>query len=143
MQAARIVKTIYLKATPETVWSYLTEPDRLARWFHESDTALDTVGKEYKFLRDNPSDKGPVICWGEVLEVDKHNRLVHTFTHEWLKGAITKVEWALMAVEGGTQLTMTHFGLDAMADGLFDELSGHDKGWDEGFIRLRQVAATY
>jgi len=143
MLEATIVKTIYLKATPETVWAYLTQPDRLARWFHESDTSLDEVGKKYKLLRDNPSDKGPVICWGDVLEVDAPNRLVHTFTHEWLKGAITTVKWELMAVSGGTQLTMTHWGLEAMQDGLFDELSGHDKGWDEGFIRLRQVAATY
>ncbi|NNC38342.1 MAG: SRPBCC domain-containing protein [Hyphomonadaceae bacterium] len=143
MQEATLVKTIYLQATLETVWSYLTQPDRLARWFHESDTALDKVGKEYKLLRDNPSDKGPVICWGEVLEVDKPNRLVHTFTHEWLKGAITTVVWELMPVDGGTQVTMTHSDLDAMHDGLFDQLSGHDKGWDEGFIRLRRVAATY
>jgi uncharacterized protein YndB with AHSA1/START domain len=143
MKEATIVKTIYLKATPDIVWSYLTKPDRLARWFDESDTALDKVGKEYKLLRDNPSDKGPVTCWGEVLEVDPPKRLVQTFAHEWLREGITKVAWDLVAIQGGTQLTMTHSGLAAIQEGGFDELSSHDKGWDVHFARLRTVAATF
>jgi len=143
MSETKIVKTIYLQATPETVWPYLTQPDRLARWFHESDAALDAAGVKYNLLRDNPSDKGMEIVSGEVLEADKPNRLVHTFTHEWLKGVVTKVEWDLVGMYGGTQLTMTHSGIDKMTAGAFGELSGHDKGWDEGFIRLRRVCATF
>ncbi len=143
MTETQIVKTVYLQATPETVWSYLTQPDRLARWFHESDAALDQAGVEYNLLRDNPSDKGQEIVSGEVIAAEKPHRLVQTFTHEWLQGVVTTVEWELVGMHGGTQLTMTHSGIDKMADGAFDELSSHDKGWDEGFIRLRRVCATF
>lgn len=143
MTEAKMIKTLYLKAAPETVWAYLTQSDKLARWFHETDINLDIVDAEYKFLRENPSDQGDRLCWGKVLEADKPNRLVYTFTHQWLKETITTVCWELEAMYGGTQLTMTHTGFDAVPDGPFDELSGHDKGWDSHFARLRTVAATF
>jgi uncharacterized protein YndB with AHSA1/START domain len=33
-------KSIYLKATPAQVWAYLTDPDKLAIWFHKPKTAV-------------------------------------------------------------------------------------------------------
>ena len=29
-----ITKTVFLKAPRDTVWAFLTEKDKLARWFH-------------------------------------------------------------------------------------------------------------
>lgn len=138
---AKMIKTIYIKAPRNLVWSYLTEPDKLARWFHESDTVL-TAGSEYQLLRENQSDKGQKMCWGKVLEADAPNRLVYTFTHTML-GHETTVEWALADVHGGTQVTMTHTGLDGNAEMAFGMLSAHDEGWDEHFVRLRKVASTH
>jgi len=31
-------KSIYLKASPAQVWAYLTDPAKLAIWFHKPDT---------------------------------------------------------------------------------------------------------
>ena len=138
MTDAVLTKTIYLKAKRETVWAYLTEADKLARWFHESDHDLDTPDTDYALLMES-GNKG---CWGKVLEVDPPNRLVYTFTHDWLKGYETRVEWNLEELDGGTQLQMTHTGLDKSEADPFAMLSDHDKGWDEHFQRLRMVAGT-
>ncbi|NNC38341.1 MAG: SRPBCC domain-containing protein [Hyphomonadaceae bacterium] len=138
MTDAVLVKTIYIKSSREKVWAYLTEGKKLARWFHEADCDLVTPGKDYALLMESGS-KG---CWGKILEVEPPNRLVYTFTHDWLKGYETQVEWILRDVDGGTQLTMNHTGLDRSKADPFAMLSDHDKGWDEHLQRLRMVAGT-
>ena len=34
-------KSIYLKASKAQVWDYLTDPDKLAIWFHKPTAPLD------------------------------------------------------------------------------------------------------
>jgi Activator of Hsp90 ATPase homolog 1-like protein len=63
-------------------------------------------------------------------------RLVHTFTHEWLKGVVSTCTWTLEPVENGTMLTLVHEGLPDLK-----QSADHDAGWDEHFIRLRRVVA--
>ncbi|MEO1188058.1 MAG: SRPBCC domain-containing protein [Pseudomonadota bacterium] len=128
-----MVKTVYLNANPERVWRYLTEKELLARWFSETDQDL-TQNASFQYLSFNLDKADRKLMWGDVLEMDPPRKLVHTFTHEWLKGVITTVTWELTAVEEGTQLTMTHAGIDTLS-----ELKGHDKGWDEHFQRLRMM----
>lgn len=128
-----MVKTIYLKASLDKVWRHLTDKELLARWFHEVDQDLtDKVSFQYLSFHSDKADRK--LMWGDVLELDPPRKLVHTFTHEWLKGVITTVTWDLLEVDGGTQLTMTHEGITE-----FGELTGHDKGWDEHFLRLRMM----
>ncbi|MCR9271220.1 MAG: SRPBCC family protein [Henriciella sp.] len=128
-----MIKTIYLKASPETVWRHLTEKDLLARWFHETDRDL-TAGASFQYLSFDLNKEDRKLMWGEVLESDPPKKLVHTFTHQWLKGVVTTVTWDLLEVSGGTQLTLTHEGIRE-----FSELTGHDKGWDEHLLRLRMM----
>ncbi len=133
MTKAVMVKTIYLKAAREKVWLHLTDKELLARWFHEIDRDMESqVSFTYLSFHHDRDDRK--LMWGEVLEFDPPQKLVHTFTHEWLKGVITTVTWELTEVDGGTQLRMTHEGIDTFA-----ELTGHDKGWDEHFLRLRMM----
>ncbi len=128
-----LIKTIYLKATPEKVWRHLTDKELLARWFHETNRDLgDKVSFQYLSFHHDKDDRK--LMWGDVLTFDPPSKLVHTFTHQWLEGVITTVTWDLLAVDGGTQLTMTHTGIIK-----FGELTGHDKGWDEHFLRLRMM----
>ncbi|MEO1323953.1 MAG: SRPBCC domain-containing protein [Pseudomonadota bacterium] len=128
-----MIKTIYLKATPEKVWRHLTEKEFLARWFHETDRDLAEKAA-FQYLSFHYDKEDRKLMWGEVLVYEPHKKLVHTFTHQWLEGVVTKVTWELLELEGGTQLTMTHNGMSA-----FDQLSDHDKGWDEHMLRLRMM----
>lgn len=128
-----MIKTIYLKATREKVWRHLTEKDLLARWFHETDRDL-TANASFQYYSFDLDRADRKLMWGQVLEIDPPQKLVHTFTHQWLKGVVTTVTWELVAIDGGTQLTMTHQGIPDI-----EQLSDHDKGWDEHMQRLRMM----
>lgn len=140
MTDATLAKTIFINAAPERVWTYLVEPDKLARWFHESDKMLD-AGQDYALLRENKDKPDPKMCWGRVLVSEPPHRLVYTFTHAFLGGHETEVAWQLEEAFGGTKLTLVHSGFEAFTGDVFDMLTSHDKGWDQHFTRLRVVAS--
>ena len=63
---AVMIKTIYLKATPEKVWRHLTDKELLARWFHETDRDLsDKAAFQYLSFHDDKDDRK--LMWGDVL----------------------------------------------------------------------------
>ena len=140
MTEARMTKTIFINASPERVWTYLVEPDKLARWFHEADRELE-AGQDYALLRENEEKPDRNLCWGKVLVSEPPRRLVYTFTHTFLQGTETEVEWLLEAAFGGTRLTLHHSGFEAFEGDVMDMLTSHDKGWDDHFRRLRIVAS--
>lgn len=138
MSDTAIIKTLYLKAPIEKVWAFLTVPEKLARWFHETDRPLDEKGAAFQWYRHDSSAEDRKLMWGRVLECTPPTRLVHTFTHQWIEGLETTVSWELTPVDGGTRLLLTHTGLDKREDAI-GALSDHDKGWDAHLTRLRDV----
>ena len=76
MTQAVLRKTIYLRAEPDTVWAYLTEPERLGEWFHKPKT---TLAKGHK-LEMFGTTTGDLLIWGEVREARKPEFLEYTFT---------------------------------------------------------------
>ncbi|WP_300392285.1 SRPBCC domain-containing protein [Henriciella sp.] len=138
MSDTAIEKTIHLKSPIEKVWAFLTTPDKLARWFHETDQPLDKAGVDFIWLRHDTDAGDRKLMWGRVLEADAPNRLVHTFTHQWIDGMETTVTWELTAIGDGTRLKLTHEGLDQRENPI-EELGSHDKGWDAHLYRLRDI----
>lgn len=139
MSTMKIVKTLFLKAPPEHVWKFLTEADQLALWFHEGAGDLEEGG-DYGLLTNTYGKEGEKLCWGKVLEMKKPERLVHSFTHNYLQGVETTCTWTLEAVNGGTILTLVHEDWEKVEENAFNMAADHDKGWDEHFSRLRRVA---
>ncbi len=129
-----IHKSIYLKATPEQVWAYLTDPDKLAIWFHKPSTAL--VEGEYEMFG---AESGDRLMWGEVLVAKPFSQLEYTFSITPMGGQSSTVRWLLTEVPGGTHLSLHHEGLPqgAEAYGLTLAL---DKGWDDHLARMRASA---
>lgn len=131
-------KTIILKAEPATVWKFLTDKDKLAIWFHPADTNLEQ-GKPYALLSTNDQGETNKICWGDVLEMQPHHRLVQTFTVKPLGVGETKLVWTLDPVLGGTRLSLEHSGIAGAAGDAALEMMGHlDVGWDKHFASLRE-----
>lgn len=127
-------KTIYLRATPAQVWAYLTDPDKLALWFHKPDVPL-TEGAYEMF----GTESGDRLMWGDVLVADPFNRLEYTFTIAPMGGAVSTVKWQLSEVPGGTRLSLRHEGLPQGAE-AFGLTLALDKGWDEHLGRMRTSA---
>ena len=137
MQTATITKTVFFSASRDTVWSYLTDKDKLGEWFHPARANL-VAGEDYELYGQAEGAK----CWGTVLEADAPGRLVYTFTFGPLDSKPTTVTWTLEESCGGTRLTLLHEGIaEAAGDAALGLLTALDAGWDAHFVRLREANA--
>lgn len=137
MSNDRMTKTIFLDATRETVWGFLTEADMLAKWFHRAAADL-AEGEDYQLL----GEGGQPQCWGTVTRMQPPESLTYSFTIGPANGAMTTVTWLLDEIAGGTRLTLHHDGISTIEGsplGLFVAL---DKGWDQHLGRLREGVAA-
>jgi len=136
-----MTKTIFLAASVEIVWQYLTQKEKLALWFHPTLGDLKQGGEYALLASDDPGAEK--LCWGTVIEMTPPTSMVWSFTVQPLQGAMTTVTWSLESVAGGTRLTLVHEGVgDALGESALSLLFGLDPGWDEHFARLRTAAAN-
>lgn len=124
-------KSIFLKAPAAQVWEYLTNPEKLAIWFHKPEKPL-ALGAYEMF----GAESGDKLMWGDVTVFEPHNRLEYTFTIAPMGGASSDVKWLLTEVQGGTKLSLRHEGLPQGAE-AFDLTLALDKGWDDHIGRMR------
>jgi uncharacterized protein YndB with AHSA1/START domain len=127
-------KSIYLKASKADVWAFLTDPDKLAMWFHKPKTAL-AQGDAYAMYCTTSGDK---LMWGDIITATPHSYLEYTFTIAPMGDATSTVKWTLEDVAGGTRLSLVHEGLPAGEDAFVLTLA-LDKGWDGHFAQLRDA----
>ncbi|WP_425080864.1 SRPBCC family protein [Ruegeria arenilitoris] len=125
-------KTIFLRAEPTTVWAYLTDPDRLAEWFHKPERPLSAGQKLEMF----GTTSGDLLIWGEVRVARPPEYLEYTFTVKPMGDAVSVVKWTLEPVSGGTRLALQHEGLPQSAE-AFGLILSLDSGWDEHFVKMR------
>ena len=127
-------KSIYLKAAPEQVWAYLTDPQKLAIWFHKPKVAL--AEGDYTMYGAESGDK---LMWGKVLVAEPYSRLEYTFTIAPMGDSTSTVKWSLEEVPGGTNLSLLHEGLP-QGEEAFGLTLALDKGWDDHLARMRTSA---
>ncbi|MHA1563729.1 MAG: SRPBCC family protein [Alphaproteobacteria bacterium] len=132
-----LTKTAFFAASRETVWSFLTDKDKLALWFHQADADL-APGQDYALVAKSDDGEPVKQCWGQVLEMKPPTSLVYTFTIKPLGGATTTVTWTLEETHGGTKLTLKHEGIgEAAGAAALGLLMALDAGWDAHLARLR------
>jgi uncharacterized protein YndB with AHSA1/START domain len=126
------VREITIRASPDTIFEYLTDPEKMVEWMG-TQAALDPVpGGEYRVLCGgaNPSA-------GEFVEVVANERVVFTFGWDVpdhpIPAGSTEVEITLRPVGDSTLLRLVHRGLPDSAVG------DHLRGWDYYLSRLVQV----
>ncbi|WP_170330906.1 SRPBCC family protein [Ruegeria arenilitoris] len=132
MTHAVLQKTIFLRAEPETVWAYLTDPERLAEWFHKPERPL-AAGQKLEMFG---TTSGDLLIWGEVRVARPPQYLEYTFTVKPMGDAVSVVKWTLEPVPGGTRLSLLHEGLPQGAE-AFGLILSLDSGWDEHFDKMR------
>lgn len=140
MTATTISKSIFISASRETVWEYLTDKNKLGQWFHPAAANL-TEGEPFVLLKEaeNLEEK---VCWGDVLSAIKPSSLSYTFTIGGPMGdGMSTVTWTLEETMGGTKVTLVHEGVaEAAGDAAMGLIMALDKGWDEHFNKLRGAA---
>ena len=139
---ATIEKSIFLAASPQTIWAFLTDKDKLGTWFHPAQSDL-ALGQEFSLMSTNDDGEQSKVCWGTVLEMTAPTHLVYDFTIGPLGGHMTTVTWTLeeKTVNGATctKLSLTHTGLDkAAGDMAMNLLLALDNGWDKHLASMRE-----
>jgi uncharacterized protein YndB with AHSA1/START domain len=127
-------RTLTIDASPETVWEFFVDPDKLMRWKGINADLDPQAGGIYRC---------EVISGhtarGEFVELDKPNRLV--FTWGW-DGSVdvppgsSTIEVELKPEGDGTSLRFVHKDLPNA-----DSVQSHAHGWDHYLPRLELAAA--
>lgn len=131
---ADLVREIVIDATPETIWPFLTEPDRHVEW-DGTEPELDArPGGIYRVLV-----AGQHQAAGEYVEVVPGEKVAFTFGWEQEGNTITPGSTTVVITlhpEGEkTRLRLVHSGLPD------DAISDHTVGWDHYLGRLAIAAS--
>jgi uncharacterized protein YndB with AHSA1/START domain len=123
-----------IAATPDEVFTYLTDPEKYTRWKGERAELDPRPGGLYR-VRMGPD----AVALGEYVEVEPPSRVV--FTWGWEGSAdvppgSTTVEITLREDGDGTLLRLRHTGFPSGADADL-----HREGWEMYVDRLATVAA--
>lgn len=132
-----IHKTAFFAATPEQVWEFLTDKDKLGTWFHPAKENL-IEGNDYELL--GMTDDGVQVpqIWGRVLKAVAYHTLIYTFIIHPFEGRETTVSWTLEPAAGGTRLSLVHQGVSAASgEKALGLLMALDKGWDQHLLAIR------
>jgi uncharacterized protein YndB with AHSA1/START domain len=123
---------VYIAAPPESVFSYFTDPDKMAKWMGSQIVLDPQPGGVYQ-VQVNSRD----IARGEYVEVVPTRRVVFTFG--WIGSPVppgsSTVEITLEPSQGGTLVLLRHTGLPKPAR------EQHVGGWAHYLARLEQAAA--
>jgi len=131
-------RELQIDASPETVWEFLVDPEKVARWKGMPAMAFDpTPGGAFR-IEIIPGN----VASGSFVELERPNRLVYTWG--WEPGAdgpnavppgSSTVEIELVPADGGTKLLFTHRDLPTAKSA-----ESHGAGWDHYLGRLALVA---
>ena len=131
---AQLVREIHIKASPEVIFGYLTDPAKYVEWGGTEAVLDPRPGGAYRVLMGGTHQSD-----GEFLEVVPNERVLFSFGWDEpghpIPGGSTQVEIRLEPDERGTTVRLTHSGLPE------DAVSDHTGGWDHYLGRL-EVAAT-
>lgn len=118
------VYSVYVRATPERVWTALTDGAETERYYYGTRVASTwQAGAAITYTYPD----GTVAADGEVLEIEPPRRLVMTFHARWdpeleAEGPVRQT-WELAEHQGATKLTVTSSGLRS-GSRMADDFSG-------------------
>jgi uncharacterized protein YndB with AHSA1/START domain len=130
---AELVREIMIAATPETIWPFLTDPERHVEWQGTIAEIDARPGGVHRVLV-----QGKHQAVGEYLEVVPLEKVVFSFGwaqegHPIPPGSTT-IEISLHPEGDKTRVRLVHRGLPE------DAVSDHTRGWDHYLARLAIAA---
>jgi uncharacterized protein YndB with AHSA1/START domain len=127
-------RTLSIDASPETVWEFLVDPEKLMRWKGISVDLDPQPGGIYR-CEVIPGH----TARGEFVELDRPNRLVFTWGWDGNEGVppgSSTIEIELATDGEGTSLRFVHKDLPSA-----EAVASHKHGWDHYLPRLELAAA--
>lgn len=121
-----------IRASPEVIYSYLTESAKWSRWQGEKATIEAHPGGIFLMKMPNGA-----TARGQFVELVPAQKVVFTWgwvDHPGVPPGSSTVEIEIIGQGGGSLVTLTHRDLPA------DEVDTHTLGWDHYLPRLATVA---
>ncbi len=136
-ETTSVERTISIAASPETVWEFFVDPEKLTRWMGTTAELEPRPGGAYR----NEVIPGH-IARGEFVELDPPRRLVFTWGWEQsgeddvaVPPGSSTIEVELTREGEGTSLRFVHRDLPSA-----EAAASHAHGWDHYLARLEIVA---
>ena len=126
-------RTLAIDASPETVWEFLVDPEKLMRWKGINADLETQPGGTFR-CEVIPGH----IARGEYVEIDKPNKLVFTWGwdgNEDVPPGSSTIEIELAPAGDGTSLRFVHKDLPNA-----EAIASHAHGWDHYLPRLETAA---
>jgi uncharacterized protein YndB with AHSA1/START domain len=126
-------RTLAIDASPETVWEFLVDPEKLMRWKGINADLEPQPGGIFR-CEVIPGH----IARGEYVELDEPNRLVFTWGWDGNEGVppgSSTIEIELATAGEGTSLHFVHKDLPSA-----EAIASHAHGWDHYLPRLETAA---
>lgn len=123
--------TIEIQSSPEMVFRYLVEPERLVRWMGDFARLEAVAGGVFSV------DINGVLIRGRYVAVEPSKRVEIAWGEQGssaMPPGATRVLFELAPTPTGTRLTLTHTGL------VPDEAGKHATGWPHFLARLVEIA---
>jgi uncharacterized protein YndB with AHSA1/START domain len=146
----RVEREILIDAPPDVVWSVITEPEHVSRWFSDSAAVDLRPGGELILTWD---EHGSVV-W-RVERVDPP----HFVSYHWLRAVqdlsggaelpesnSTLVEFSLAEEGEGTRLRVVESGFPKLAGSVEEnakDAEEHRSGWELELGELRDYVSTH
>ena len=139
MNKSEFVYVIYIRTTPEQLWSALTDPDFMKQYWFGMHFATDwKLGSPWQMLFPD----GRVADTGEVVEADPPRRLVlkwrNDFRTELKSEGYARCIIDLEPQVGAVKLSITHT-MDRAESKFIDAVSG---GWPRILSNLKSLLET-
>lgn len=140
MAADSVERDVLIAASPEVVWSVITEPEHISRWFSDDADVDGRVGGDGT-LTWKPGGRGgrkdvDLIVPIRVVEAQPFRRFCFRWNHP--QGAAPDesnsalVEFSLSEEAGGTRLRVLESGIGAVTRDEHDRaryVGQHEHGW--------------
>jgi uncharacterized protein YndB with AHSA1/START domain len=115
----------YIRSTPDELWHAIIDPAIRARYqFGVRMTSPWTPGSDIEV---RSPDGATLLGTGQVLDVERPRRLVHTMVALWSDDVAaegsTRVTWTIEPVGDSCRLDLVH---DQLRDGVNEQITG---GW--------------
>ncbi|HEX5828836.1 MAG TPA: SRPBCC domain-containing protein [Candidatus Limnocylindrales bacterium] len=124
-----VEREVTIPASPEIVWEYLTDPDRIVSWMGSRAELEPVPGSDLRVEYANGA-----VMRGTVTDVEAPSRLAFTWGWEDPAEAVrpggSRVEVTLEEMAGGTRVLVRHLDLPEA------ERESHAEGWDYFLGRL-------
>ena len=124
-------KEIFIECSPETLFSFFIDPDKMNRWMGKQILLEPKIGGKYRI---NINDEN--IALGEYKEIIQNKKVVMTWGWEGsevMPPGSSTVEFILTPMENGSLLQLNHYDIP------IDKVTSNNNGWTHYMERIKRL----